>query len=219
MARGFEKAQKFHDENTGMGYTPFSLPKDKDTKQVRILQPETEWVNLQIHGVYQKVKETRCAATIVTEDNEEKEDRSTCPMCMADVPRKMSTYIPVRVRGDENSDRVQVIRYGRDGLAQVINQIENLPEGKNMTEFDFKITRKGEKLDTVYFWNSVADADLARPLNEAETALIVPNMEEIVPFVEEAQMLRRAQGHTDAESVAPVDAGAGTTTAAKKTPF
>lgn len=214
MARGYATAQKYHEENTGMGFTPFNLAKDKDSKQIRVLQTELEWVNLFIHNAWQKIKPTRCAATVSVEDDKEVEDRTTCPLCMAEVPRTLRTYIPVRVRGDENPDRVQVIVYGRDHLAQVINQIENLPEGKHMTDFDFKVTRKGDKLDTVYFWNLVADPDTQRPLNDAELSLVVPQMEEVIPILEEVQLLRRAQDFASAESAAPVESANKT-----KTPF
>jgi hypothetical protein len=216
MARGLQAAMRMNEENSGLGYTPFKIEKDKGAEQVRILQPYDEWVSLWIHNVWEKVKPTRCGATEEQIDGEIRENRKTCPLCMMDIPRSVKTYIPVRVRGDDNSERVQIIVYGRDHLAQVSNVIDNLPEGKDITMFDFKIVRKGEKLNTTYFWNVAADADLVRPLNEAERSLVIPDMEELIVVKEEHELLRRANGFAQSESATPVEASNGN---GKKTPF
>jgi len=216
MARGLQAAMRMHEENSGMGYTPFKIEKDKGTEQVRVLRVPDEWVSLWIHNVWEKVKPTRCAATEQQIDGETKEDRKTCPLCMMDIPRSVKTYIPVRVRGDDHSDRVQMIVYGRDHFAQVANVLDNLPQGKDITMFDIKIVRKGEKLNTTYFWNVVADPDLARPLNEAELELVIPDMEELIEVKEEHELLRRANGFAQAEAATPVEAGSSN---GKKTPF
>jgi len=219
MARGYLAAQRVFEENTGMGYTPFKM-KDKETKQVRVLQSEHEWVQLFIHADFKKgLKSTRCAAAISTENDVQVEDRSTCPLCMAEAPRSPKTYIPVRVRGDENPARVQVIVYGRDHFQQVVNQIENLPEGSHMTDFDFKIVRKGDDLNTTYFWNIVADPKFNRPLDEKEAALEVPDMEETIVILEEGVLINRAQAFTDAANVTAVPAGNGAGNGSAKTPF
>ncbi len=217
MARGYLAAQRVHEENTGMGYTPFKM-KDKETKQVRFLQDETQWVTLFMHSDYPKLKPTRCAAKEIVENGEAIYDRSTCPLCMAEITRSPRTFLPVRVRGDDNESRVQVINYGRDHFAQVINQIENLPDGTHMTEFDFKVVRKGDDLNTTYFWNMVPDPKYNRPLDDKEKALDVPDMEELIPILDEAVLIKRAQNYADGQSATPVAAGAASN-GAGKTPF
>lgn len=215
MARGYLAAQRIHEQNTGMGYTPFKV-KAGEVKQVRILQSETDWLTLFIHQKYPTLKQCRCAAAVSIENDQEVEDRSVCPLCMVEAPRTSRVFIPVRVRRDEDTSRVQIISYGRDHFAQLINQIENLPNGKTMTDFDFKVSRKGDKLDTVYFWNLVADPEFQRPLNDSELALKIPNIEEVMPILEESILIRRAQVFSEAGDVQPV---ASSSNGNGKTPF
>ena len=205
MAKGYAAAQKYHEENNGMGYTPFNLKKDGESAVVRILQPQTEWENLMIHSAFGKLKgPTRCGAQWMTEANGvESEDLTTCALCVAGVKRSMKTYIPVRVRGDSDESRVQIITYGRNALTEVINQIEELKDEQDMTWFDFKIKRKGSGLDTVYFW--LKDGDTKRPLSEVEQKLVIPDINEVVVIPDEGQMKLRAQQVIAAESAAPVE--------------
>lgn len=217
MARGYQVAKTFHEENNGLGYTPFTLKKDKDQSVVRVLQHQDQWVNLYMHQAYKKIKApTRCSASWTTDErNISVEDRSGCPMCMAEVPRTMKTYIPVRVRGDENEQRVQTIVYGRDGLQELINQIEELPSEADITTYDFKIKRQGEGLDTKYFW--MRQEETKRPLNDAEMKLEVPDMEEVISLLDEGQLLNRAQQYIAAESAQAVEPSNGN--GRTKTPF
>jgi len=218
MARGYLATQKYNAENTGMGYTPFTIKKDGEKRQVRILQHELEWVNLHMHSAWKIVKPTRCAAPRTMEDDVEVEDRSQCPLCNAECPRSPKVCIPVRVRGDEDASRVQIIMYGRDHFAMVADAIEHLPEGKSMTDYDFEIKRVGSDTNTKYFWYRTETEQ--RPLNEAELKLEVPDMEEIVPILEEHVLLRRAKDYLDSEDAAPVGAaGGGGSNGSAKTPF
>jgi hypothetical protein len=204
MAKGYKAAQTFHEENTGLGYTPFTLKKDGDQAVVRILQSQDDWVNLYIHTAFKKIKgPTRCAAQWVDRDGQQVEDKSTCPLCLDDIRRTMRTYIPVRVRGDSNEKRVQILNYGREGLQELISQIEELKEDQDITYFDFKVKRKGNDLDTKYFW--VKDYETKRPLSEDERALEVPDMEVVMPVLDEHELIFRAKQVSDAENAAAVD--------------
>lgn len=199
MAKGYKAAQEFHENNTGMPYAPFKLPKSGDALEVRVLQHQDEWENLNIHAQHQKVKPTRCAS-------DGAKDASKCALCAMDVPRSLKTYIPVRVRGDEDTERVQVIVYGREGLQEVINQIEELPEGVDITHYDFKVKRVGEKLDTKYKW--FIQAETKSPLSEDERSLEVPDIGSLIAVPDELELVRRAKGFRDAESASatPIEA-------------
>jgi hypothetical protein len=195
--RGYRSAKEFHDNNTGLGYTPFRLKKDGDFAVVRPLQSEEEWVSLFLHADFNKgLKTTRCLSETVDKDP------TTCPLCAVEAKRSLKTYIPVRVRGDNPETRVQVIEYGREALSEVFSQIEELPAGTDVTCFDFKIKRKGTGLETSYKW--IAQSETKRPLDDEEKALQVPDMEETVP-VDAGSAAARAQQYANSENVTPVD--------------
>lgn len=207
MAKGYQAAKKFHDENTGMPYSPIKI-KDGQTLTIRILQSEDEWVSLYFHEVVNKLKRTRCASETPSPDAEK------CALCAHDAPRRYRTFIPMRVRGDENLERVVFQEVGREGLAMYINQIEELPEGKNMTMYDWKLKRTGEKLSTTYHIIKVEDPETQRPLNDAEKSLNVPNLEELYVVPDAATILARAMSYSELGQVtATGEAGK------SKTPF
>jgi hypothetical protein len=194
--RGYKAAQEYHKNNTGLGYMPFKLEKDGESAVVRVLQPQDEWVCLAIHQDFNKgLKSTRCLSETLEKDPDK------CPLCLCEAKRSVKTFIPVRVRGDQNESRVQVIEYGRNALEEVVSQIEELPAGTDITNFDFKIKRKGLKLDTTYKW--IAQNDTKGALGEAEKALEIPDMEELLP----ADLLlatQRVKAYINSSTVTPV---------------
>src|ERR1700722_20699837 len=169
--RGFQNATQHHKDNTGLPYKRFILAKDGDSAEVRVLQNQDEWVSLFFHEEFQKTKRTRCLSEDAAKDVEK------CGLCAADVKRKLVTFIPVRVRGDANKEQVQLIEAGREMLNEVVSQIEELPEGTDITFFDFKVKRLGDKLDTKYKW--ICQAGTKHVLDEDEAALEIPNIEDL----------------------------------------
>jgi len=143
----------------------------------------------------QKIKATRCAS-------DKERDIALCALCAQDAPRSLRTYIPVRVRGEDDMTKVHVIEYGRDNLSEVINQIEELPEGSNITEFDFKVKRKGTGTDTIYKWVRLSTAP--DELSAGHKALVIPDIEALIPVPEQEQIDVRAKQYAQASTAAPV---------------
>ncbi len=195
--RGYTAANQHHKENTGLPYKPFKLEKSGDFAEVRVLQSQDEWLSLFFHQVFGKLKRTRCSS----EDSAKNPE--ICGLCAVEAPRKLVTFIPVRVRGDEEEDRVQLIEAGRDTLNEIVSQIEELPEGADITTYDFKVKRAGEKLDTKYKWH--LQASTKRPLDEREAALPIPNVEEMIEVPDELTLVQRIKQYRQAEDVKPVE--------------
>jgi hypothetical protein len=199
--RGLAKVKEFHDNNTGLGYFPFKIAEDAKDKTaiVRVLaaadysgynedgtpvdDTETVIQSLFIHNQFKVINSTRCTS------NDVEPDKEKCPLCRVGVPRSLKTYIPVRVRGDEKVDRVQIIEYGRNHLSEVQSFIEELPNA-DITATDIKIKRSGKKTNTEYKWYVVPKSD--RPLDEDELALEIPDMEAIIPIREVLDLEKRA---------------------------
>ncbi len=193
--RGFNEALQFHKENTGLAYALVRLKKSGDSAEVRVLQPEDEWVSLFIHQEFQKLKQTRCAS-------DGQKDANACPLCALDAKRRLRTFIPVRLRGDTEEDRVQFVEAGRNTLTEIVSQIEELPEGTSITSYDWKIKRIGEDFDTEYKWH--VKSDTKRPLDDREKALVIPNIEELIELPDDVTMQQRAKSYRQTEST-PVD--------------
>jgi hypothetical protein len=183
--RGIAAAAKYHDEHTGLDYNPFRLKAENDFKVVRPLQTQDEWVSLFMHNDFKlKTGSFRCAA-----DGEEP-DMEACIGCAHGVKRSLRTFIPVRVRQDDNQKRVWVIEYGRNGLLEVMNFIEEHCEDVKggVTGLDVKIKRQGTGTDTVYRW--IYSSNNTRPLNDDEKALEVPNMDELITIPDDARVAK-----------------------------
>lgn len=199
---GLSEAKEWHDSNTGMPFTPFKIEKDGGSEIVRVLIPANEIESLYIHREFHKLNPTRCAAPA------DSPDETACPLCAVKAPRSLRTYIPVRVRGDKKTDRVQWIEYGRDMLQTVIAMLENIPEG-DLTGVDIKIQRVGSKLDTKYMW--YAQMSNIRPLDDAEKKLYLEPMDMIWPVKDQDDLEKRAMEYSRATGAAPVAADDGTT--------
>jgi hypothetical protein len=199
--RGFEKATQHHKENTGLPYKRFILAKDGDAAELRVLQNQDDWVSIFFHEEFGQTKRTRC----LSDDTAKNVD--TCGLCADDIKRRLITFIPVRVRGDLNEAQVQFIEAGREVLNEVVSQIEELPEGTDITFFDFKVKRSGVKLETKYKW--ICQPATKHPLNAAEVALVVPDLETLLPLPDELTVAQRLKQHHQAEDVAPVEAKTG----------
>lgn len=197
--RGFKNIQKYNEENTGLPYKLFQLKKDGDFAVVRILQDPEEWVGLQMHQVFGKLRATRCTSDYA-------KDPDNCPLCAADVPRSLRTFIPVRVREDEPEDRVQIIEYGAKALQKVLGWMREIDEsydGASITDFDFKVRRSGTKTDTEYTW--VLQPKTQAPLSDEENALEAPDIEELIPVLPEDVLIRRAKEFAQAGNVKEVE--------------
>jgi hypothetical protein len=201
--RGLKKIGKFHEENTGLPYHPFKikddLPKDKQFAKVRVLahaEPDYDDEGGEIdngkpviqaifmHQAFRVVNSTRC----VNNDSAQPVPEE-CPLCRVKCPRSLRTFIPVRVRNDEDEKRVQIIEYGRNHLTEVQNFIEER-EDADITGVDIKIKRIGKKKDTEYRWTPILGTE--RPLDEQELALEIPDMLALIPVKEESELEKRA---------------------------
>jgi hypothetical protein len=197
--RGFADAKRFHEENTGLSFKPFTIKEGAAPEQIRVLAlayedrayPDYPLIqSLIMHREWQILKPIRCAAV-----DSESPDPLTCALCAAKAPRSLRTYIPVLRRARPNEDnykaQVQVIEYGREGVNEILAQIEEL-EGHNISLCDFKIKRLGKGKDTEYKWIMVPST--MRPLNDFELSLQkdVPNMDEALPVKDEITIERRA---------------------------
>jgi hypothetical protein len=196
--RGINKAKQVHEDNTGLPYKALQIKDNGGTAEVRILQPQDEWVSLFFHQKYQVLKRTRCAS----EDSAKSDD---CPLCVAGAPRQLKTFIPVRVRGDAEQERVQIVEAGNETLNEIIFQIEDLPEDTDVTYFDFKIKRVGVGLDTKY--KCATKNGTKRPLDKDEQALTIPDIETLVPVPDELKLIQRTKEFTQASSVTPTEEG------------
>jgi hypothetical protein len=198
--RGLKTINKYHEENTGLPYFPFKIKEGAKEKTVRvrvlakanydyddggnILNPEANVVQaLFMHQKFKVLNPTRC----VSDDIEPVP--GACPLCRVKAPRSLRTYIPVRVRGDDNKTRVQIIEYGRDNLNEVQNFIEEYAPHGDITQIDVKIKRMGVGKDTEYRWLPAGDE---RELDSDELELEIPNMDEIVPIKDELELEKRA---------------------------
>jgi hypothetical protein len=193
MPRGAKAAADFHANNTGLPYTPFVLKNDKDKKTVRVLQPSDQWVNLYIHQDFKKLNPTRCPS------DDPEGDTTDCPLCAAGAPRTLRSYVPVRVRLDEDTARVQLIQMGREHLKEAISFIEDHGEP---TEVDVQIKRMGQGLDTSYKWSEAGEK---RALNAKEKALEIPDIEELIEVPHEEELERRAIRWDESRGAASVD--------------
>jgi hypothetical protein len=183
--RGMAAAAKYHDEHTGLDYNPFRLKDENDFKVVRPLQTQDEWVSLFMHTDFNlKLGSFRCGA------EGEEPDMEACIGCAHGVKRSLRTYIPVRVRQDDNQKRVWVIEYGRNGLLEVMNFIEEHCEDVKggVTGLDVKIKRQGKGTDTKYRW--IYTSNNTRPLNDDELALEVPDMDAILGIPDDARVAK-----------------------------
>lgn len=181
VKRGLDVTRKFHDENTGAPYKTVMIKEAGQFVCVRVLQKEDLWVSLFMHRDWStKVPSTRCV------EQTDEPDMEKCELCAHDIGRQLRTFIPVRVRGDENQGRVQFFDYGRDNLAEVVNQLEELGKDQSITDIDFKVKRQGKGVDTKYRWVPSGEND--RPLNESELALVVPDLAELIPIPSEAKV-------------------------------
>ncbi len=205
MARGLQAAQEFHAQNTGLAYNPFKLEKSGESAIVRVLQPDSDWVNFFVHQVWDNqsrkfsLQPTRCPSDGLARDAD------VCPLCaLGDaVPRSLKTFIPVRVRDMDPADRVDIIAYGRNGLDAVVNIITELPEGHDITMYDVKVKRQGVQLDTQYYW-MLSPGAKARPLSAEEKALEIPDMETLWEPPTEIELDRRARQFAQSIGVKPV---------------
>lgn len=198
MARGFKQIKKYNDENTGLPFKLFQLKEEGQQAVVRILTEDV--VGLQIHQEFQKLRPTRCVS-------EAAKDPDNCPLCRVGATRSMRTFIPVRVRGDEDESRVQIIEYGAKALNKVtawIDEIEEEYPDNNITHFDFKVKRLGTKKDTEYSWTLVPK-EQPRPLTEEEAALEVPDIDKLIPVLGEEILEKRAREYAQAGDVTPVE--------------
>lgn len=186
--RGLKQTQQYHDEHTGLAYDPFKIKPGEEPKVIRVLalaepdenQPDRPVIqSLFIHNKFRIINSTRCLT------QEDEADPTICPLCRVNCPRSLRTFIPVRVRKDEKKDRVQMIEYGRNALAEVQSCIEEMPNG-DITMSDIKIKRIGEKKSTQYKWIIVSNTE--RPLAEAELALEVPDIGEDFPIKDDSEV-------------------------------
>lgn len=186
--RGLKQTQQYHDEHTGLAYDPFKIKAGEEPKSVRVLalaEPDDEKPNrpviqsLFIHNKFRVINSTRCLT------QEDEADPTLCPLCRVNCPRSLRTFIPVRVRNDEKKDRVQMIEYGRNALAEVQSCIEEMPNG-DITMCDIKIKRIGKEKQTQYKW--ILQPSTQRELSEAELALVVPDIGEDFPIKDESEL-------------------------------
>jgi len=186
--RGLKQTQQYHDEHTGLAYDPFKIKPGEEPKVIRVLalaepdenQPDRPVIqSLFIHNKFRIINSTRCLT------QEDEADPTICPLCRVNCPRSLRTFIPVRVRKDEKKDRVQMIEYGRNALAEVQSCIEEMPNG-DITMSDIKIKRIGKEKSTQYKWIIVSNTE--RPLAEAELALEVPDIGEDFPIKDDSEV-------------------------------
>jgi hypothetical protein len=104
--------------------------------------------------------------------------------------------------------KVHVIEYGRDNLLEVISQLEELPADTDITQFDFKVKRRGTGVDTQYKWVRVSSE--AEDLSDGHKALAIPDMEALIPIPERGQIDVRAKQFAQAStaSATPVKSDA-----------
>lgn len=213
VKRGVDAAKTFHDENTGLPYKPFVLKDDGDLATIRVLQPQSEWISMFMHRDWgSKISPTRCA------DQADEPDMEACFLCAQGIPRQLRTYIPIRKRGDTANDIVRVIDYGRDNLAEVLNQIEELPKDTDVTMLDFKVKRQGKKTDTKYRW---IPAGNNRLLEEAEKSLEIPDINDLikVPTLARMKSLATKFGAAEDTEDAEKSGGASGSGSEERTPF
>ncbi|MGH7744056.1 MAG: hypothetical protein ACREQ5_04450 [Candidatus Dormibacteria bacterium] len=183
--RGFSAAKKHHDDNKNAFMPMFVLKKDGDSAEVRVLQAPDEWESIFVHSQFKVIQSTRCPS-------DGAKDEALCPLCAANVPRKLRTFIPVRVRGDEEN-KVRMIEYGANHLAEVISVMEELPTVTDITQFDFKVKRVGDDLDTKYRW--FVQSETKHNLTEQERALVLPDLAAAYPVLTGAALAARGNVH------------------------
>lgn len=184
--RGFDSAKDYHVNNTGLPYKVFKLEKDGQFSIVRVLQSPSEWVSIFFHNKFNVLKRTRCLAV------DGPKDGAVCPLCAAGAPRSLKTFIPVRVRADDQ-DRAQFIEYGRDALQEVIAQLDELKDNGEEPDAimnrDYKVKRMGTKTDTSYKWMVVAKSE--KPLTAAEKKIEILDLEKEIPLPDAKLMEER----------------------------
>jgi len=203
--RGLKQTQQYHEEHTGLAYDPFKIKAGEEPKVVRVLalaepddnQPDRPVIqSLFIHNKFRVINSTRCLT------QEDEADPTLCPLCRVNCPRSLRTFIPVRVRADEKKDRVQMIEYGRNALAEVQSCIEEMQNG-DITICDIKIKRIGKEKKTQYKWILLANTE--RGLNEAELSLKVPDIGEDFPIKDESEIEKIAMQFERSNGVKKVD--------------
>jgi len=193
--RGYKAAQQRFDEDSAGPFKRLKIDKDGEFAEVRILQAPDDWVSFYIHDKFKVLKSTRCLAP-------NDRDASVCPLCDADAPRKLRLFIPVRVRGDQDENRVQIIEYGSKAFQEVGSQLEELDNDNDILNYDFKIKRKGEKTDTTYKWIRLVKGE--GPLTDAEKALEIPNVDALWPLADPAMMAERVKQFKQAAAAEPI---------------
>lgn len=151
---------------------------------IRILTPADEVI-----GIYEHTEQINGSWRTMTCLGKDK-----CPMCQAGKRGSFKAYLLVADRTD--SDKVKIFKASKTVVKQLLGLVE---EYGDITARDFKVSRTGKGLDTVYQFFPRDPQEFS--IGEVE----LPNLEEVVAPMTREAMLETMNGAGAVETVAPTE--------------